>query len=67
MSDPLEKLAEELLNYAKLTDARFEAMQAQYAVMQTNMEIIKQQQKHNHDATMNLLNAMLYLMEKEKV
>ena len=49
MSDPT---IEALLALAKVMDARFEATQAQYATMMTNMEVIKQQMQNNQDMLM---------------
>ena len=48
MSDPT---IEALLALAKVMDARFEATQAQYATMMTNI-VIKQQMQNNQDMLM---------------
>jgi hypothetical protein len=49
---------------AKVGEARFGAEQAQYAALQTNMELIKQQMKNNHDALMLKLDAITREHEK---
>jgi hypothetical protein len=46
MNDPLESLATNLLSFAKVMDARFEATQAQYATMMTHMEVIRAEIKN---------------------
>jgi len=48
---------------SQLANARWQAEQAQYATLQTHLELIRQQMKVNHDAVMDKLNAIL--KEKE--
>jgi phage-related minor tail protein len=50
--DDLRRIMESFVDYAKVMDARFEATQAQYAALMTNMEIIKQQMQNTQDILM---------------
>ena len=50
--DDLRRIMESFVDYAKVMDARFEATQAQYATLMTNMEIIKQQMQNTQDILM---------------
>jgi ABC-type phosphate transport system auxiliary subunit len=58
-------LKAQIEGFARVEDARFAAAQTQYAAMMTNMELIKQQMKNNHDALMTKLDALMH--ERDKV
>jgi hypothetical protein len=62
LAPELAAIKEKIEGEGKVSDARYQSAQSQYAALQTNMELIKQQMKLNHDALM----AKLETMEREK-
>jgi hypothetical protein len=54
----LSAIKESIGAYGQIADARWQAEQAQYATLQTNMELIKQQMKNNQDVTRENLELM---------
>jgi hypothetical protein len=63
LAPELSATRESLEAIHKISDARYQSAQSQYAALQTHMELIKQQMQNNHDAVM----AKLTMLEKEKV
>jgi hypothetical protein len=63
LAPELASLKEKIEAIHKISDARFEAQQSQYAAVQTNMEVIKQLVKNSNDVISGKLDALM----KEKV
>jgi len=61
--DDLRRIMESFVDYAKVMDARFEATQAQYATLMTNMEIIKQQMQNNHEILKRIAKTKTSLLD----
>jgi hypothetical protein len=61
--DELRRMMESLLTYATVMDARFEATQAQYAALMTNMEVIKQHMQNNHEILKRIAKTKTSLLD----
>lgn len=62
LAPEMATIKESLSAVHQIADARYQSAQSQYAALQTNMELIKQQMKNNHNAVMTKLDAL----EREK-
>ena len=61
--DDLRRIMESFVDYAKVMDARFEATQAQYAALMTNMEVIKQHMQNNHEILKRIAKTKTSLLD----
>ena len=58
LAPELASLKESQVAIHQIAEARWQAQQMQYSALQTNMELIKQMMKANHDELMLKLDAL---------
>jgi hypothetical protein len=64
LAPEMAALKERITAVDKIAAARWEAEQAQYATMMTNMELIKEQMRNNHIALLNKLEGIASVFEE---